>query len=277
MKDISRKPSATKITERNFEKMADSVSPAGNFALRAPSPQHDAVRFTLIELLVVIAIIAILAAMLMPALQKARESARSSSCQSNEKQMGIAISLYADAYDAQLPTSNRSYATWHFIDKSKLTDNGFIRLMLGTQGSRKVRITVCPSYPVFKSGGNYGINTRLFPAFISSRGMFFGSGKLTQIRYPSRALAVADIQVSPWEDPATYPTAETAGKCSTIENRDNNTVVAWTEMQGARFRHSGGIKMRRGDGHVTTMQGSVPTDFPDSVGNYVLWFGKDKQ
>ncbi len=59
--------------------------------------------FTLIELLVVIAIIAILAAILFPVFARAREKARTSSCQNNMKQVGTAFAMYRSDYDGKMP------------------------------------------------------------------------------------------------------------------------------------------------------------------------------
>lgn len=59
--------------------------------------------FTLIELLVVIAIIAILAAILFPVFAKAREKARMASCQSNLKQLALAVLMYAQDFDERTP------------------------------------------------------------------------------------------------------------------------------------------------------------------------------
>jgi prepilin-type N-terminal cleavage/methylation domain-containing protein/prepilin-type processing-associated H-X9-DG protein len=77
---------------------------SAHYHLTGPASHRAASRaFTLIELLVVIAIIAILAAILFPVFAQARDKARSSTCLSNQKQTGLAFSMYAQDYDETFP------------------------------------------------------------------------------------------------------------------------------------------------------------------------------
>lgn len=67
-------------------------------------------KFTLIELLVVIAIIAIIASMLLPAITKAREMAKGTTCSNNMKQMITGFNMYMDDYEGFYPPSLVRYS-----------------------------------------------------------------------------------------------------------------------------------------------------------------------
>ncbi|MBS1371446.1 MAG: DUF1559 domain-containing protein [Lentisphaeria bacterium] len=90
-------------------KQYHSHLPSGTAPLSAASRKSR--RFTLIELLVVIAIIAILAAMLLPALNKARDRARSISCVNNLKQCGLLFTQYSADFGGWVMPAKAQYPT----------------------------------------------------------------------------------------------------------------------------------------------------------------------
>lgn len=109
--------------------------------------------FTLIELLVVIAIIAILAAILFPVFARARENARRSSCQSNLKQIGLGLLMYAQDHDERFPMAYNYGAGINGGDGSMNCWSSQVGAYMGmrTKNVGSVRsealIFLCPSDP----------------------------------------------------------------------------------------------------------------------------------
>jgi prepilin-type processing-associated H-X9-DG protein/prepilin-type N-terminal cleavage/methylation domain-containing protein len=210
--------------------------------------------FTLIELLVVIAVIAILAGLLLPALSRAKASARDAICKSNLRQLGIALQTYVGDFE-KFPLANSEF----------LKNAWYIRLQAYASGKPYTGNKV-PFEPPFVCSEN-----RFLPISASATGFenisnHFPTALYSYNAYGTRSRFQVPDNANPWLDPSknlglgveckdgqvAVPSDMVAAGCAETGNpytRVFDPGARWGPAEVGAW-HRGGANMVFCDGHV---------------------------
>lgn len=232
--------------------------------------------FTLIELLVVISIIALLLAILVPALQRAKEQAKSVVCQSRMKQWGIALYSYSAENKGQLPyfarylpqskPPNARNVYWYealapYISVKEQSGKGH------ESEAFKAELRTCPASTTqspIRIGVVFCWDGKTAPFYYGNYPRDFSPFRLSAVKSPAMAMALMDsggylgpVEISHWTYNPLDPGMEF------VEDWDNDGVKDSMSDYGGHARpynygnpkaHYGGCNAALLDGHVERVE-----------------------